>query len=351
MSTAHLDVACYPPHVLQLPWRKVVDAARARGRSLDLDDLPEPFSSTFNKQALEYAQRPKTPVVLEEPAATSRKRGGEKKSPVRAPPSEPPDPQRVRAAFAAKASSFDEGSFLKAIGAPAAEAPEAKPALPAIPPPPPAPTPPSRPSPPRGRRPSRRPPRSRREGQRTSPAETARSPPKAEDAPKPKARRRSSSGGSDKKAPPKKARRASEDKKPELASAPASAPYRSKGKDRPKTTPEEKPRFAIGDLVEVAPRTHPGVNFPGGAATIREIHDERLVDQGPMRDGSEKRTTGFTYAVKYVLGGSEKRVDAQHISKSVDNGGRRSSSPRASEESALPPKKRTVRRETEQGTT
>ena len=59
-----------------------------------------------------------------------------------------------------------------------------------------------------------------------------------------------------------------------------------------------------------------------------------------MRDGSEKRTTGFTYAVKYVLGGSEKRVDAQHISKSVDNGGRRSSSPRASEESALPPKKR-----------
>ena len=40
VSTAHLDVACYPPHVLQLPWRKVVDAARARGRSLDLDDLP-----------------------------------------------------------------------------------------------------------------------------------------------------------------------------------------------------------------------------------------------------------------------------------------------------------------------
>merc|ERR1719460_3063101 len=148
VSTAHLDVACYPPHVLQLPWRKVVDAARARGRSLDLDDLPEPFSTTFNKQALEYAQRPKTPVVLEEPVATSRKRGGEKKSPVRASTPEPPDPERVRAAFAAKASNFDEGSFLKAIGAPAAEAPEVKPpALPAIPPPPPAPKPAESPQP------------------------------------------------------------------------------------------------------------------------------------------------------------------------------------------------------------
>ena len=35
-----------------------------------------------------------------------------------------------------------------------------------------------------------------------------------------------------------------------------------------------------------------------------------------MRDGSEKRTTGFTYAVKYTMGGSEKRVDAQWITKS-----------------------------------
>ena len=81
----------------------VLPPADFRCRPLPADDLPKPFSSTFNKQALEYAQRPKTPVVLEEPAATSRKRGGEKKSPVRAPPSEPPDPQRVRAAFAAKA--------------------------------------------------------------------------------------------------------------------------------------------------------------------------------------------------------------------------------------------------------
>jgi len=37
-----------------------------------------------------------------------------------------------------------------------------------------------------------------------------------------------------------------------------------------------------------------------------------------MRDGSSSRTTGFTYAVKYTMGGSEKRVDAQWITKSTD---------------------------------
>ena len=34
-----------------------------------------------------------------------------------------------------------------------------------------------------------------------------------------------------------------------------------------------------------------------------------------MKDGSERRTTGFTYAVKYALSGSEKRVDAQWIAR------------------------------------
>ena len=88
----------------------------------------------------------------------------------------------------------------------------------------------------------------------------------------------------------------------------------------------------------VAPRTHPGVNFPGGAATIREIHDERLVDQGPMRDGSKKGRRASPMRSS-TSGGSEKRgVDAQHISKSVDNGGRRSSSPRASEEAPSRPR-------------
>ena len=137
-------------------------------------------------------------------------------------------------------------------------------------------------------------------------------------------------------------------------------------------------RFSVGDLVEAAPRTHPctsligtikevpvhpntwfkvqfadrrvctfrssalrrvasgaqrgkgsdedePVNLPGGTATIKQVHDERVLDGGPMRDGSEARTTGFTYAVKYVLGGSEKRVDAQHLRKSVETEGRRSS--------------------------
>ena len=81
---------------------------------------------------------------------------------------------------------------------------------------------------------------------------------------------------------------------------------------------EETPRFCVGELVEVKPRTFPGMNKPGGTATIRKVHDEREKDGGPMKDGSVKRTTGFTYAVKYVLNGSEKRVDAQWISAKVE---------------------------------
>ena len=81
---------------------------------------------------------------------------------------------------------------------------------------------------------------------------------------------------------------------------------------------EEQPRFSVGELVEVKPRTFPGMNKPGGTATIRKVHDEREKDGGPMKDGSVKRTTGFTYAVKYVLNGSEKRVDAQWISAKVE---------------------------------
>lgn len=36
-----------------------------------------------------------------------------------------------------------------------------------------------------------------------------------------------------------------------------------------------------------------------------------------MRDGSTSRTTGFTYDVKYIIGGGERRVDAQHIKSKV----------------------------------
>ncbi|KAH8096516.1 hypothetical protein JL720_3891 [Aureococcus anophagefferens] len=64
--------------------------------------------------------------------------------------------------------------------------------------------------------------------------------------------------------------------------------------------PEEAPLFAVKELVEV--------------------HDERSADLGPMKDGSARRTTGFTYGVKYAMGGSE-RVDAQHIAskREADN--------------------------------
>lgn len=57
---------------------------------------------------------------------------------------------------------------------------------------------------------------------------------------------------------------------------------------------------ALGALVEVAARTSPGFNLPGGTARISAIHDD-----------------GNKYDVKYVLGGSEKRVDACYIRSKV----------------------------------
>ena len=55
-------------------------------------------------------------------------------------------------------------------------------------------------------------------------------------------------------------------------------------------------RFALKDLVEVAPRTHPGFNFAGGTARISKVHDERESDGGPLKDGSDSQTTKFTRA-------------------------------------------------------
>ena len=82
----------------------------------------------------------------------------------------------------------------------------------------------------------------------------------------------------------------------------------------PPTTAEEA-RFAIGDTVDVAARTFPGINKAGGTGTVTKVHDERITDGGPMRDGSKTRTTGFTYAIKYAISGAEKRVDAQWITR------------------------------------
>lgn len=76
---------------------------------------------------------------------------------------------------------------------------------------------------------------------------------------------------------------------------------------------DEEPLFKLKELVEVSRRKFPGFNYEGGTAKITKIHDERVTDLGPMKDGSKARTTGYTYAVKYVMGGSEKRVDAAHI--------------------------------------
>jgi hypothetical protein len=67
-------------------------------------------------------------------------------------------------------------------------------------------------------------------------------------------------------------------------------------------------------MVEVARRKMPGINKDGGAARVTKVNDESTLDK-KMTDGSAngKKTTPFTYNVKYMLGGNERRVDARWI--------------------------------------
>ena len=53
--------------------------------------------------------------------------------------------------------------------------------------------------------------------------------------------------------------------------------------------------FKVGDVVEVAARTGPGQNKPGGVGRIMAVH-------------SNEEDNGRTYDIKYVLGGREKNV-------------------------------------------
>ena len=73
-------------------------------------------------------------------------------------------------------------------------------------------------------------------------------------------------------------------------------------------------QFALKEMVVVQARTHPGFNKPGGAGKITKVNYEKGCDK-PLTDGSRdgKRTSDYTYNVKYILGGTEKRVDAQWI--------------------------------------
>jgi hypothetical protein len=64
----------------------------------------------------------------------------------------------------------------------------------------------------------------------------------------------------------------------------------------------EKPSFASGDVVNVAPRMWPGINKPGGAAWITAVHDD-----------------GNSYDVKYILGGrSDLQVPVAFIRDASD---------------------------------
>jgi hypothetical protein len=75
-------------------------------------------------------------------------------------------------------------------------------------------------------------------------------------------------------------------------------------------------RLKVGDQVWVESRTWPGVNRPGGPGRITKVLSED--GSGGLTDGTQLRgkkdgiaTTGFTYDIKYVLGGNERRVDDQ----------------------------------------
>jgi hypothetical protein len=54
----------------------------------------------------------------------------------------------------------------------------------------------------------------------------------------------------------------------------------------------------VGDVVEVAARTGPGQNKPGGVGRVLAVHSE----------GGDDDQGGRTYDIKYVLGGREKNV-------------------------------------------
>ncbi|TYZ69178.1 hypothetical protein PybrP1_012175 [[Pythium] brassicae (nom. inval.)] len=64
--------------------------------------------------------------------------------------------------------------------------------------------------------------------------------------------------------------------------------------------PTEQPEIRVGDLVEVESRTWPGINKPGGSGRVAAVHR-----------GSE--VGRLYYDVRYVLGGFEKRVEAEFV--------------------------------------
>ncbi|EWM27528.1 brca1-associated ring domain protein 1 [Nannochloropsis gaditana] len=74
--------------------------------------------------------------------------------------------------------------------------------------------------------------------------------------------------------------------------------------------------FVVGDTVEVAARTWPGINKEGGVARIVAVHGAEGGREGGAEGGREGGAEGgcITYDVKYMLSGGEKRVKGKYIS-------------------------------------
>ncbi|OQS00673.1 ATPase [Achlya hypogyna] len=112
-------------------------------------------------------------------------------------------------------------------------------------------------------------------------------------------------------APARKARLVIEDEEAADEDETATASDDAKVDDNDEMTanaPDVWPTFAVGDKVFVQKRTMPGMNKPGGAGIVSKVHD--------VGDGDD---TLETYSVKYVLGGSEKRIHPQYMSLQCDD--------------------------------
>lgn len=76
----------------------------------------------------------------------------------------------------------------------------------------------------------------------------------------------------------------------------------------------ERPVFDVGDIVQVQPRTWPGVNLPGGVGRIKAVYLEK---------------DHLCYDIDYVLGGRERKVDAVFcVASNLPSLGRRKSNQR-----------------------
>ena len=109
--------------------------------------------------------------------------------------------------------------------------------------------------------------------------------------------------------------------------APATPDVTTRRPEQDSAIHEHQNSFSIGTVVEVAPRTWPGINKPGGVGRITRVHN---------RGGS------VSYDIRYVLGGREKQVDAGFVSLKEESSEEDDDSSRQPRKSRRSPRKEEV---------